>query len=87
MKTTLRWSGQGEPPKDWDSAWNNLPETEFECERLERGDRLVFSIGLPDGGFQQYSVEIVKVEYGLEWGAKGGVEAHIRASQWVDIKG
>ena len=86
MKTVINWDNN--PPKDWsEEEFGTLPEREFECGRLEKGDKVSFSFGLPDGGSQEYFVEVTRVDICLFWEASELENSPISVMQWVYLKG
>ena len=83
MKTFIIW--KGEDPKDWEGM-GDLPETRFECARLQKGDKLSMLVDTPNDGLVEYYAEVAEVAIQLDWDAKDGVDSEIDAVQWVYMK-
>jgi len=82
MRTIVTW--EGDTPKDFEDC-GDLPEAEFECGRLRKGDKIELLIDHPGGFSGTYYARVAKVIISIDL-APGEGEEEISAIQWVYLK-
>jgi len=72
MKTYILWDEKIEAGS---TAVGELPDSPFECPKLNAGDLLTLDICQPDGKYILNPVKVTKVTFDIEWDASDNVKS------------